>query len=509
MSETTVKAQVQLAQVQLARDVARRVPERRPLVHNITNFVTMGLVARGLLAAGASPIMAHSGEEAADIARQAGALVLNIGTLQPEWLKSMIEAGQAANEAGVPVVLDPVGAGFTAARNQAAETLLQQVKVTLVRGNAGEIAFLAGLAPLVKGVDSLTASDLTRAREAATAGARRWKTVMAATGAVDVVSDGNRIEEVHAGHPRLADIPGSGCLVSALAGAAAAVEPDPFRAAVAALRWLGEAGEAAARLAAGPGTFEGVLLDQLSSWPGRNRPIEESLPLYVIVDGATPPAVLQAALEGGATCVQFREKKLDGGPALQAAERLQALCRRVGVPFLINDRVDWALVLGADGVHLGQSDMPAEAARRLLGPNSILGVSAHNPAEARAAEAAGADYLGVGPMYPTSSKAVGEPVGPAAIARVHAATDLPLVGIGGIGLGRAAAIIDAGAQGVAVISAVVGGPDPHEAAKALLAEVRAALGPLRTPPLAAMPEWPASRTAFTPNTPKGVVNREG
>lgn len=457
-----------------ARAVALRVREQRPLVHNITNFVTMGLVARGLLAAGASPIMAHAPEEVAEIAARAGALVLNIGTFQPDWLESMLRAGRAANQAGVPVVLDPVGAGFTLLRNQAVEALLTQVKVSLVRGNASEIAFLAGMPPRVKGVDAL-GDDLARTREAAVAAARQWKTVVAATGPVDVVSDGERVEEVHAGHPRLAEITGAGCLVSALAGAAAAVEPNAIQAATAALRWLGEAGEAAARISAGPGTFEGVLLDELAAWPARGRPLQDILPLYVIVDGATPEAVLRAALAGGATCIQFREKHLDSGSALVAAARLQDLCRQAGVPFLINDRVDWALALDADGVHLGQSDMPTGVARRLLGPGRILGVSAHNPAEALAAEAAGADCLGVGPMYPTSSKEVGEPVGPPGIARVRAATGLPLVGIGGIGPGRAAAVIEAGAQGVAVISAVVGAADPRASARALAAEVKTAL----------------------------------
>ncbi len=468
-------------QLSRARAVALRVREQRPLVHNITNFVTMSLIARGLLAAGASPIMAHATEEVAEIAAGAGALVLNIGTFQPSWLEAMLRAGRAANQAGVPVVLDPVGAGFTALRNQAVEALLTQVKISLVRGNAGEIAFLAGMPPRVKGVDAL-GDSLAHAREAAARAARRWQTTVAATGPVDVVSDGERTLEVHAGHPRLAEITGAGCLVSALAGAAAAVEPDPMQAATAALRWLGEAGEAAARLTAGPGTFEGVLLDELAAWPLRGnpaalrgRPLADILPLYIIIDAATPEAVLQAALAGGATCIQFREKHLGSKPALTAAARLQAICRQADVPFLINDRVDWALALDADGVHLGQSDMPAASARRLLGPGKILGVSAHDPDEARAGEAAGADYLGVGAMYATHSKEVAAPIGPAGIARVRRSTALPLVGIGGIGPGRAAAVIEAGADGVAIISAVVGAPDPQAAAQVLAGEVRIAL----------------------------------
>lgn len=464
------------AQLTQVREVARRVAERRPLVHAITNYVSVDLVARGLLAAGASPIMAHSPEEAPEIAVRAGALVLNIGTYQASWLEAMVAAGQAANAAGVPVVFDPVGAGFTKARNRAVETLLSQVKVAIVRGNAGEIGYLAGLPPRVQGVDSLAAGDLSYAREAAAEAARRWHTVAAATGPVDVVSDGRRLVEVHAGHPRLTEIPGSGCLASALAGATAAVEGDPLGAAVAALRWLGEAGAAAARLSPGPGTFPDALLDQLHAWPERHPALKDALQLYVIVDGRTPAAVLRATLAGGATCVQFREKMLDVGPALDAASRAQAICREAGVPFIVNDRVDWALALNTDGVHLGQSDMPAGAARRLLGPDKIIGVSAHNPAEALAAEAVGADYLGVGPMYATTTKAdAALPVGPARVAQVRSATALPLVGIGGIAPGKAAAVIEAGAQGVAVVNAVLGAPDPYAAAQTLLAEVRSAL----------------------------------
>jgi len=160
---------------------------------------------------------------------------------------------------------------------------------------------------------------------------------------------------------------------------------------------------------------------------------------------------------------------------MEIAAQMRALCREKGALFLVNDRVDLALVTGADGVHLGQEDLPVAAARRILGPEAIIGASCETASEARIATEQGADYIGSGPVYATPSKAdAGEPYGPAVISRVRAATHLPVVGIGGIGPGGAAPVIAAGGAGVAVISSVVGAADPGAAAHALLLEVQKA-----------------------------------
>lgn len=460
-----------------------RVRARRPLVHAITNYVTMEWVARGLLAAGARPVMARDGEEAPLVAAAADALVLNLGTWSPALQRAILQAGEVAARRGIPVVLDPVGAGGIETRTRAARELLERVRVTAVRGNAGEILALAGEPGWGRGVDGPDGRPGVRAERAAVAVARRYGCVVAVTGPADLVTDGRRVLAVRAGHPWMAQIPGSGCLAAALAAAclAAREEDAPAADAVAeALLWAGWAGEQAAQGASGPGSFAAALLDRLGAAgplpAGRIGPsLSERLSLYVLVSGTTPPEVVDAVLAAGCRMIQFREKQLPLAAQVEAAGRVREACRRHGALLVINDRVDLALAVGADGVHLGQEDLPVAAARRILGPAAIIGATCETAEEARAAQAAGADYLGAGPVYATPSKPdAGQPYGPAVVRRVSEAVDLPVVGIGGIGRGGAAPVIAAGATGVAVISAVLGAPDPGAAARAILEEVERA-----------------------------------
>lgn len=202
------------------------------------------------------------------------------------------------------------------------------------------------------------------------------------------------------------------------------------------------------------------------------RRLRSLLSLYVIVNASTPLDLVEQLLEVGVGAIQLREKRLPPQEQVPVARRLQALCAKKGALFVVNDFVDVALASGADGVHVGQGDEAAASARRRLGPDRILGVSTGSPEEAVKAAADGADYVGVGPIYPTKSKETRPPAGPSLVARVRAVTTLPIVGIAGIGPGRAAPVVAAGADGVAVISAVLDAPDPVEAATVLLAEVR-------------------------------------
>lgn len=195
--------------------------------------------------------------------------------------------------------------------------------------------------------------------------------------------------------------------------------------------------------------------------------------------GRDPVWVLEQAIAGGITLFQFREKgsSLTLRETVALGERLRNLCRKHAIPFIVNDRADLALVLDADGLHVGQEDLPVREARRLIGPERILGVSAETVKEAKQAVRDGADYLGVGPMYVTSTKPdAGEPIGPQAIAgmRKHLPPSVPIVGIGGIDAAGAADVIRAGADGVAVISAIAGSPDPRRAAEELLRSVKLA-----------------------------------
>ncbi len=204
--------------------------------------------------------------------------------------------------------------------------------------------------------------------------------------------------------------------------------------------------------------------------------------LYCVTDrrhtaGRPLVEVIHAALDGGVRAVQLREKDLEGGALYQLAAQLRALTARYQARLLINDRLDVALAVEADGVHLGQTSFPAAAARRLLGPGKLIGVSTHNPTEIAAA--AGADFVVFGPVYATPSKAAyGEPQGLVRLRQAVALSPAPLLAIGGITAKRVAQVLTTGAHGVSVISALSAAPDPAREASILLAQI-AAQGKLR------------------------------
>ena len=239
-----------------------RLRAEKPLVHQITNYVVMNETANATLALGALPVMAHAPQEVEEMASAAGALVLNIGTLSDPWIEAMRLAGRAANAAGVPVVLDPVGAGATAYRTATAKRLADELDLAVVRGNAAEIATLAGRPAEIRGVESIgtegSGADLARAAAAALG------CVVAVTGAIDYVSDGERVVAVANGHELLGTVTGTGCMATAVTGCLLAVRrDDPLAGAAEALVAFGLAGEDAARGANGPGSFHSALYDAL------------------------------------------------------------------------------------------------------------------------------------------------------------------------------------------------------------------------------------------------------
>jgi thiamine-phosphate pyrophosphorylase len=202
-------------------------------------------------------------------------------------------------------------------------------------------------------------------------------------------------------------------------------------------------------------------------------------PLYVILDrqasgGRRLDELLDAVLAGGCRLVQLREKIMPPAGLLPLAQALRRRCREAGALFIVNDRVDLALAVEADGAHVGQDDLPAREARRLLPPPMILGVSTHNPDQARRARDDGADYVAVGSMFPTGSKIGFELVGPELVRRVRADIPVPLVAIGGITRDNVGQVIEAGADAVAVISAIGGARDPAAAVRGFLETIRSA-----------------------------------
>jgi hydroxyethylthiazole kinase len=246
-----------------AAENLRYVRERRPLVHNITNYVVMNYTANALLACGASPVMAHAAEEVEEMVSLAGALVLNIGTLSPPWIEAMLKAGKRANALHVPVILDPVGAGATSLRTNSARRLIEGFSIQTIRGNASEILSLAGekSGSRTKGVDSIHTVD--QVAERAIVLAKELQTTLAITGVVDLVTNGEQICHVMNGHEMMSYVTGTGCTATVIIGAFLAVCPNPLEAASTGLSYLGLAGEKAATKASGPGSFQIALLDAL------------------------------------------------------------------------------------------------------------------------------------------------------------------------------------------------------------------------------------------------------
>ena len=201
---------------------------------------------------------------------------------------------------------------------------------------------------------------------------------------------------------------------------------------------------------------------------------KHSLRLYAVTDRAwvgrqTLCQQVEAALQGGVTCVQLREKHLDQDAFLAEARQICALCRRYGVPFIVNDDLDVALACGADGIHVGQDDMPAAEVRRRAGRRLIVGVSAHTPEEARLAEAAGADYLGAGAVFGSATKTDASLLTPAGLQAVCAAVHIPVVAIGGVNARNILQRQGSGAAGAAVVSGIFGAPDITAACRELRA----------------------------------------
>ena len=211
-----------------AADNLMALREKKPLVHSITNYVVMNYTANALLACGASPVMAHAAEEMEEMVSMAGCLVLNIGTLSPYWVDSMLKAGKRANALGIPVILDPVGSGATTYRTETCQRLIRELSIQVIRGNASEVLSLAQERSQTKGVDAIHGVD--EAAQAAQALARNLDTTLAITGPVDLITDGRKTYRVHNGHALMGFVTGTGCTATVVTGAFLAVGGDALEA---------------------------------------------------------------------------------------------------------------------------------------------------------------------------------------------------------------------------------------------------------------------------------------
>ena len=241
------------------------IGNEKPLIHHITNEVTINDCANATLAIGASPVMASSIHEAADMVQLANALVLNFGTIREETFQAMLLAGKKANELNIPIIWDPVGVGATPFRTNKAFDLLEEIKIQVIRGNASEIYRLIGGKSMTRGVDSseLTISQESLAKEAA----QTFHCTVVVSGAQDAISDGERTATIDNGHLLLTKVTGTGCMASSLIGCFAGITKDYFAAGVAGMSTMSLAGELAAKQlqpTEGTGTYRTRIIDQIS-----------------------------------------------------------------------------------------------------------------------------------------------------------------------------------------------------------------------------------------------------
>ena len=245
------------------------VRTQSPLVHNITNYVVMNNTANALLAIGASPVMAHWVSEMEEMTAIASALVINIGTLDDTWIEGMLAAGKAARRRGIPIVLDPVGAGATSQRTEAAMKIIEECHPTIIRGNASEIMALVDAGVKSKDVDSSASSD--DALESAKRLAADTGSVVVISGEVDYITNGTDVNTVEGGNPIMTSVTGMGCTSTAIVGAFAAVVSNPMVAATAAMAVMSLAGERAAEYSRGNGSMQVNFLDELCNLTSEKR----------------------------------------------------------------------------------------------------------------------------------------------------------------------------------------------------------------------------------------------
>ncbi len=237
------------------------IREKSPLIHNITNYVVMNNTANGLLAIGASPVMAHAKEEVAEMTGIASALVLNIGTLDADRVEAMLIAGKTASAKGIPIVFDPVGAGATSYRTEVCKRIIEECKPDIIRGNASEITALRNAQEKTKGVDSLISSEA--ALEPAKALAKHTGSVVVVSGQTDYITDGQKVGYIRNGDPGMARVTGMGCTATAVVAAFTAINPDSMEAGLHGMAVMGIAGERAAEKSQGNGSLQVHFLDEL------------------------------------------------------------------------------------------------------------------------------------------------------------------------------------------------------------------------------------------------------
>lgn len=462
--------------------------DKKPLIEQVTNYVTINDCANVTLAIGASPVMGDGFEEVDQMTMISDALVINYGVINGASLKTMIKAGKTANKHNIGIVLDPVGVGATQFRNEAIVDLLTQVHPTIIKGNASEIMSLSGMNTKSKGVDS--SADSLEAIDAALKVARDHRCVCAVTGRIDIITDGRYIVKIYNESDLLSYITGTGCMITSLAASFLGGGASPLVSAVGGILAMSIAGEEAAirenEENNGIASYREDVMNNIYKFNQYSirdlanievEKVEYKYPLYLVTDekackGKDFYESVEASIRGGAKIVQLREKNMDTRDFFNRALKLKEICHKHGVDFVINDRLDIAIAVDADGVHLGQSDMPIEKAKEILGHKKIIGISAKNMEEALEAQKYGADYIGVGAIFATDTKKDSGLIDLETLKDMTNQINIPVLAIGGIGLGKLGYLKDTGIDGICVISDILGSDDPEKRTRKLLEEYR-------------------------------------
>lgn len=462
--------------------------DKKPLIEQVTNYVTINDCANVTLAIGASPVMGDGFEEVDQMTMISDALVINYGVINGASLKTMIKAGKTANKHNIGIVLDPVGVGATQFRNEAIVDLLTQVHPTIIKGNASEIMSLSGMNTQSKGVDS--SADSLEAIDAALKVARDHRCVCAVTGRIDIITDGRYIVKIYNESDLLSYITGTGCMITSLAASFLGGGASLLVSAVGGILAMSIAGEEAAirenEENNGIASYREDVMNNIYKFNQYSirdlanievEKVEYKYPLYLVTDekackGKDFYESVEASIRGGAKIVQLREKNMDTRDFFNRALKLKEICHKHGVDFVINDRLDIAMAVDADGVHLGQSDMPIQKAKEILGHKKIIGISAKNMEEALEAQKYGADYIGVGAIFDTDTKKDSGLIDLETLKEMTDQINIPVLAIGGIGLGKLGYLKDTGIDGICVISDILGSDDPEKRTRKLLEEYR-------------------------------------
>lgn len=436
------------------------------LIHCITNPISINQTANAVLALGAKPIMAEHPLEVEEITKTASALLINLGNISDVRMTSMKISLKAANNKGIPVVLDAVGCACSELRKSFVKDLISEGRFAVIKGNYSEILAIGNDAYKDIGVDAKTGIDEESVRRAILKISADTNAIVLATGKTDFIGFDGSVTEVNGGTEMLSSVTGTGCILGAVIATYLARE-NTFKSVVDACGFFKKCGEDAARIADGTGTFMVKLIDAMSE-----KKISFDPTMYFITDSTLYEedeflARVKSALEGGVTLIQLREKNRSTRDYIDLAKKVHALTSEYNVPLIIDDRVDVMLASGAEGVHVGAEDMPVKQARKIIGNNKILGATAKTVEAALKAYEDGADYLGVGAIYPTTTKVKTVLTSTETLDAITKAVPIPVNAIGGLNSTNLGVLKGIDIAGICAVSAIMKAEDPKLAAEEL------------------------------------------